>query len=64
MSDHTAASRSHRIFGLLFSLLLLVSGGLILVVGFKRSDNPYLPIELIALMIGSIGITASFLLER
>jgi hypothetical protein len=64
MVDQKAVSSFTRSFRLAFSLMMIVSGGLIFVVGYQRSNNPYLPVELIAIMIGGLGNGALFLLER
>ena len=64
MIDYKAVSKSTRICGLAFSLLMVGSGGLIFVVGLQRSHNPYLPIELAAILIGCLGNSAIFIREH
>jgi hypothetical protein len=64
MADQKAISRFIRISKLVSAGVLLLSSGLIFVVGWLPSRNRYLGIELIALMIGFFGIGGSFLLER
>jgi hypothetical protein len=64
MADQKAVSRFIRISRLVFAGVLLLSSGLIFVAGWLPSQNPYLGIELFALMIGCFGIGGSGLLER
>jgi hypothetical protein len=64
MIDQKSISRSTRSFGLAFALMMVLGGGLILVEGPHRSDNPYLPVGWAAILIGSMGSGALFLLER
>lgn len=63
MSDPKKISRLTRSFGFACSLMIVVAGGLILIVGHKSLDNPYLSIEWAAILIGCLGNSAIFLNE-